>query len=558
MDHEDSAILRRELLTGAALTGASLTLLSTSAATAAEPIATAQFPALSTPKDEIVTTRSGRVRGYIQAGIHNFKGIPYGAPTGGTARWMPPAPVKPWAGVFPAIAYGQTCPIGTNAQWVQPEYKFLLQWDNGIAGEDCLALNVWTPAINDRRRRPVMVWLHGGGFSGGSAQELPSYDGLKLAKRGDVVVVSINHRLNIFGFLDLSGLGGADYADSGNVGMLDVVQALRWVQDNIEGFGGDPDNVTIFGQSGGGSKVTALISSPAARGLFKRGIVQSGGSFGRWSKPDASRRVAEAVLTELAMSKPDMSRLAETRAVDLVAALDRAGAKLRASGAMAAIGPVANGRFLPADNSLAPEIGTIPMIIGSNATESTVSLSDTTVETMNFPDLAQRLEKAFPGHGQTLLDVYRRARPNARPADIWASAGSWRFARAGSIRQIEQRLTLGGNAPTYRYEFAWETPALDGRPRAYHCSELPFVFNNVDRTPASAAGGPQAVALGQRMADAWIAFARSGNPNHEGIPSWEPVSNNHWPTLVFDSAMSLRDDKRTAEINALRAAAPDA
>jgi para-nitrobenzyl esterase len=556
---EQDGIRRREVLGSVGLIGAGMaglgagTLSAAPALAAQDPAANSQFPPIATPKNEIVTTRDGRVRGYVQAGIHTFKGIPYAAPTAGAARWLPPQPVKPWSGTLPAIAWGPTCPIGENGQWKQPEYKFLLQWDNGIPGEDCLVLNVWTPAINDRRKRPVMFWLHGGGFSGGSAQELPAYDGANLAKRGDVVVVSINHRLNAFGFLDLAGIGGVDYADSGNAGMLDVVQALRWVRDNVAGFGGDPDNVTIFGQSGGGSKVTALASSPMARGLFKRGIVQSGGGFGRWTKPEDSKRVAEAVLDELGMSRFDAAKLGAVRPVDLVAAMDRAGAKLRANGQPAGMGPVANGRFLPVGEGVPREIGDIPMIIGSNATERTVAISEPEVENLSQAELRQRLEKAYPGHGDAIVRAYQQTRPGVRPVEVWASAASWTFARSGSVRQLEQRMALGGTAPTYRYEFGWRTPVLDGRPRAYHCSELPFVFNNVDRTPPSAAGGAPAMALGRRMADAWIAFARSGNPNHAGIPDWRPVSKEAWPTMVFDTRSSVRDDLRSPEILALRA-----
>ncbi|MEN3747401.1 carboxylesterase family protein [Sphingomonas sp. HF-S3] len=510
-----------------------------------------------TPAQDVVPTRWGPVRGYRLGRIHSFKGIPYAGDTGGAARFLPPADPKPWTAPFGAIAYGPTCPQGENRQWKMPEFNFLLQWDNGLTGEDCLCLNVWTPAIKDNGKRPVMVWMHGGGFSGGSAQELPAYDGANLAERGDVVVVSVNHRLNAFGFLNLAHVGGDAYALSGNAGMLDIVKALEWVRDNIAGFGGDPGNVTIFGQSGGGSKVTALMSSPAARGLFRRAIVQSGGGFGRWSTPEASQRSADAVLAELSIGKFSREALAKVRAVDLVEAMGRAGEKMRAAGQPFGMGPVADGQFIVRDTGAPGLSRDIPMIIGANATERTVALWDPNNENMTEDQLRAQLEKEFPGHGARLLQVFRARRPNAKPIDIYALAASWTFAGGSTARQVHQRnAQAAGAAPTYRYEFAWYTPALDGRPRAYHCAELPFVFNNAERTNASAAGGAEAITLAHRMTDAWIAFARTGNPNHKGIPRWEPTSAERWPTMVFDAKVSVRDDRQSTELLALEATAP--
>ena len=332
MNANDWALSRRGMLTATGLAGVSAAFAPAPAFAGTQQMPQSETGGISTPSDAVVATRSGRVRGYRFGPVLSFKGIPYAATSGGAARFLPPQPVSPWEATFPALAYGPTCPQGENGQWKLPEFKFLLQWDNGITGEDCLCLNVWTPSINDGEKRPVMVWLHGGGFTGGSAQELPAYDGANLAAAGEVVVVSVNHRLNTFGFLNLAHVGGDDYAQSGNAGMLDIVAALEWVRDNIAGFGGDASNVTVFGQSGGGSKVTALMSSPAARGLFHKAIVQSGGGFGRWATPEDSQRTADAVLQELGIDRFSAQAVAEIRSADIIAAAGRASAKLRAEG----------------------------------------------------------------------------------------------------------------------------------------------------------------------------------------------------------------------------------
>jgi para-nitrobenzyl esterase len=240
---------------------------------------------VTTPASAIVETAAGKVRGYVRNGIVTFKGIPYAASTAGEARFLPPAPITPWTHVRASMSYGPVCPQPVRGGWASDRLAFLYDWDDGYAGEDCLRLNVWTPAVNDRGKRPVMVWLHGGGYEAGSSQELPSYDGENLSRRGDVVVVSLNHRLNVFGFLDMAAVGGEKYARSVNVGMLDIVSALQWVRDNVGRFGGDPANVTVFGQSGGGAKVSTLMAMPAAKGLFhnrqRSAAADSGAAPGR-------------------------------------------------------------------------------------------------------------------------------------------------------------------------------------------------------------------------------------------------------------------------------------
>ena len=269
---------RREFLSGAA----QLAGVSAAAAAGAPGVAlgavreSAGKSAITTPANAIVETSAGKVRGYVRNGIFTFKGIPYAGTTAGDARFLPPAPVTPWTQVRASMSYGPVCPQPVRGGWASDRLAFLFDWDDGHPGEDCLRLNVWTPIADDRSKRPVMVWLHGGGYEAGSSQELPSYDGENLSRRGDVVVVSVNHRLNVFGYLNMAAIGGEKYARSVNVGMLDIVAALHWVRDNVGRFGGDPANVTIFGQSGGGAKVSTLMAMPAAKGLFHKAIVQSG------------------------------------------------------------------------------------------------------------------------------------------------------------------------------------------------------------------------------------------------------------------------------------------
>ena len=272
---------------------------------------------VETPAGSIVETSAGKVRGFVRNGIFTFKGIPYGATTAGEARFQPPAPPAPWTQVRSSMSYGPVCPQPVRTGWASDRVAFLYDWDDGYPGEDCLRLNVWTPAAGERGKRPVMVWLHGGGYEAGSSQELPSYDGENLSRRGDVVVVSVNHRLNVFGYLNMAAVGGEKYARSVNVGMLDIVAALQWVRDNVGRFGGDPSNVTVFGQSGGGAKVSTLMAMPSAQGLFHKAIVQSGSQL-RLASADASAAQAAAVLKELQTQGVGIEQFGRVPAVRLV------------------------------------------------------------------------------------------------------------------------------------------------------------------------------------------------------------------------------------------------
>src|SRR5579862_5659815 len=310
-----NGIQRRDFLKGAAvLAGVStapplLTAESARAATASPAATPGHCNTLIVASNEnaIVETTAGKVRGFTRNGINTFLGIPYAASTAGKARYQPPAKLAPWSGLRSSMQYGFVSPQEPRAGWSNDEVAWMFDWDDGRPGEDCLRVNLWTPGVNDNKKRPVMVWLHGGGFSAGSGQELKSYDGENLSRRGDVVVLSLNHRLNALGFLDLSRFGQR-YQSSGNVGMLDIVAALEWVRDNIAGFGGDATRVTIFGQSGGGGKVGALMGMPSAGGLFHRAIVESG-SMLRFATPERAQAVSDLVVAELALSAANIDQI---------------------------------------------------------------------------------------------------------------------------------------------------------------------------------------------------------------------------------------------------------
>lgn len=552
---------RRAMLTGAAFAVGGLSLPLLPDAAVARDTAGARPPG----GGETVTagtgiaeaqTRYGKIAGYRARGIFAFKGVPYGDTTGGANRFLPPRPPKPWTGVRSTRSYGLVAPQDKGNGRLNDDEAFLFQWNDSVEGEDCLRLNVWTPGIADKARRPVMVWLHGGGFAAGSGNDLPAFDGHNLAKRGDVVVVTLNHRLNLLGFLDLSAHGSA-YAQSGNVGMLDIVAALAWVRDNIANFGGDPKCVTIFGQSGGGAKVSMLMGMPAAKGLFHRAIVQSG-SFLVSTPQEKSRRLADLTLRELGISGDPITRLQTMPYADLVRASNAVMARenrpmgpvfdpRRLAGNLG-FGPVIDGDVLPA-TPFAPDAPAItadvPMIIGTTRNEFATAINHPEYEAMTLDDLRGRLGAMFPGRAEAVLAAFRARTPHASPFDLWSRIAS-APVRAAAIRQATSKAAQR-RAPAYLYWFEWQTKVLDGRPRAFHCAEIPFVFANAERCDHMTGGGPRAAALEARIADAWIAFARTGNPNHAGLPAWHPYDATTQATMLFDDRCRLAEGIDRAE-----------
>ena len=487
--------------------------------------------------DVVVETTAGQVRGAVEDGVHVFKGIPYGAPTGGPNRFRAPQPPAAWTGVRDALAYGPSAP----------------QNRGGAVGgdEDCLVLNVWTRGLDDGGRRPVMVWLHGGGFRSGSGSS-PLYDGVNLANRGDVVVVTINHRLNVFGYLELGELVGGAFADAGNAGMLDIIQALAWVRDNIARFGGDPATVTIFGESGGGRKVSTLLAMPDARGLFHRAIIQSGPGL-HLQPRDKSTELAVALFRELGLAPTRIAALQELPMERVLAAYATVEGRLdglaRQKGVFEQHGfvPTVGVPALPgyAFDPVATEVSAdVPILIGSNRHEMALfSRNDPAIHerTLTEAQLRERVEVMVGGAADRVLDVYARAWPDAPPAVRWILIASDRTYRFDSIT-LAQRKAAAGRAPVHMYLFAWETPVEGGRLLSHHALEISFVFDNTSRAPGMSGGGPAAAALAAKMSEAWIAFARTGDPNTPNLPAWPAYEAATRATMVFDDEPAVVND----------------
>jgi para-nitrobenzyl esterase len=503
------------------------------------------------PPNITVETHRGKVRGTVDDGVKVFKGIPYAATTDGLNRFRPPKPAKTWPDVRDAIAYGPMCP-----QVGQERGSYTASWTyDKDASEDCLVLNVWTPVLHDQRRRPVMVWLHGGGFSAGSGSR-NVFEGTRLCQRGDVVVVTLNHRLSVFGFLYLSHLGGAEYAESGNLGMLDLVAALHWVHDNISAFGGDPGNVTIFGQSGGAAKVSVLMAMPQARGLFHKAIVESGSQLDGLT-PDEATKNALTFLAAVGVKPTELSRLAKLPTDALVAGLTKV---MGAPGPKPNYSPVVDGMVLPAGpwqpDGPAVSAG-VPMIVGSVRTETTALLGANHPEyfALDEASLPRSLVGWLPDREiPRIIAGFRRLMPSASASDLFFAITTDRRVRQQAWAQAERKAAQGG-APVWLYELDWATPVDGGKWGSPHSLDLAFVFDNVAKSEAMVGSGPEAQGLADQMSSAWIAFARNGNPNASGVPNWPPFSPGERATMVFNTQSRVVNDFRGEE-RALLASLP--
>jgi para-nitrobenzyl esterase len=558
----DGGLRRRSFLDGIAALGAGV------AGAALLPQTASAQPAAGAPTNLVIAsdpatvaeTTAGNIRGCRRNGIYTFKGVPYGAPTSGARRFMPPVKPAPWKGIRNALQYGRVCPTHDAAHTStdggnlanSDEDQFLLHRGPAVTvpGEDCLRLNIWTPEIKGSHRRPVMVYMHGGGFSGGNGHDLLSYDGENFARHHDVVVVTHNHRLNVFGYLNLAEMGGQDFANSANVGMLDLVAVLEWVRDNIATFGGDPQNVTIFGQSGGGGKVIALMAMPSAKGLFHRAIVQSG-PYLKMLSATYSARIADLTMRELGLSRPQLTELQKISVDRLLGAATEALKKMPAPAVSrlrqvfgeTGWGPTVDGHVLPRHpfDPDAPQVSAaVPLLTGTNLHEFVSGVDQPDCYNMTLAEVDRQVREAFGDRAAPIIDAFRRMYPSEKPFDLYATIAAAPVRRC-AFEQALRKAALG-SAPAYAYIYSWRTPMLNDRPGSFHASEIAFAFDNADICDHYSGGTPQAMALSSQMSGAWANFARTGNPNHAGLPPWPAYTAKQRATMYFDTPCQLRND----------------
>jgi para-nitrobenzyl esterase len=501
----------------------------------------------------LTQTEYGQVRGYVLRDIHYFLGMPYGADTSGANRFMPPQKPKPWTDVFPALWWGDSAPQNMEHRYANRFASFRDHWNYGDVSEDCLRINVFTPAVNDGKKRPVLFWIHGGGFVNGNGIEQDGYNGENFARFADVVFCSINHRLGPLGFCNLAGVGGEKFAASGNVGMLDIVAALEWVRDNIANFGGDPGNVTIMGQSGGGAKVCVLTAMPCAKGLFHKAVVLSGAARKSGDKA-YSESLGAAVVKEAGLTPDDLSKLQSmdwkefyaiaTRAQQAIAR--QAGPGGGPGGMMRGFSPVVDGKILPQhpyDPEPAPTAADVPMIISSVENEQSPSWDDSSLESITLEQVVEKLKARAgfgPGFGdraQAVVEAYAKAFPGRKPVEIWSLASSNRQGVV-ALADVKSRQP----APVYVDWFTWQPPLFSNRMRAFHCVDICFWFYNTDVMLSHTGGGPRPRALSAKMAGALLQFMKTGNPNAAGLPNWPKYSAASGETMIFDDSCVVKND----------------
>jgi para-nitrobenzyl esterase len=478
-------------------------------------------------------TTHGKVQGIVNAGISEFKAIPYGAPSGGKNRFMPPRRPANWAGVRDCIGYGQISPQ-TPAD-LRSDYAQLIMWDRHLAfglSEDVLHLNVWTPGV-DAAKRAVLVSFHGGGWATGSGNG-PMYDGANLARFGDVVVVTVNHRLASFGYTHLAALGApSEFAHAGVCGVMDMVAALEWVRDNIAAFGGDPGRVMIFGQSGGGAKTSTLLATPSAKGLFHRAAVQSGSAL-RLQTEEQAAKSAELLLAQLGLNRSNITDIQTVPWERLLAA------QTAATGATFV--PVIGGEVLPHhpfEPGAPPESADVPVIISTTLEDAALRLTNFDLDETGLHAL---LDKAYPGKADAIAALYRGADPKKSPYLLQAQVLTDAGGRRNAILQGERKAALG-RAPAYMYIWEWATPAYDGKFGAVHGHDVDASFH-LYRSPIAGAGTRAGRAMCDRLASTWVAFAKTGDPNNERVPRWPAYDAAVRATMIFNDDMHVENDPR--------------
>jgi len=481
----------------------------------------------------VVATKYGKVRGYIDDGIYTFKGIPYAK----AERFMPPQAPDQWQDVRQCTLFGPAAMQPTRQTWKgQSNNNFGFQYNvEPMDEKNSFVVNVWSRGINDGKKRPVLVWLHGGVYATGSANEFPFYDGRSLALKGDIVVVSVNHRLNVLGYADLRGLGGK-YSESVNLGMQDLVVSLQWVRDNIDKFGGDPNSVTIVGQSGGGGKVTCLMAMPSAAGLFQRAIVESGSIFNP-GKSEDSKAYGLAFAAALGVNPQNADKLKDFTYQELVAAGQAASGTLRASGSnvRGGFGPTADGKYIlkGAIDTPAEFSKNVPLIIGTTLNEFNYNSRPP----QSLEQVKATLARKYSAENvEKYIALYKEAYPgDVAPQHLLTFDTQF---RQGALKQAIAKSKQGG-APVYAYLFRWQSPVNDGSVGAGHGMELPFIFNNIALARPLTGGGKEAYVLADKISSAWINFTKTGNPNGKGAPKWEPYNPGSGATMIFDNTCKM-------------------
>jgi len=469
-------------------------------------------------------------------GIKIFRGIPYGADTSSKNRFMPPRKPTAWSGTRSHIGYGQIAP--QTASGYRSDYAQLIQWDKHIGtggmGEDCLSLNVWTPGVNDGGKRAVLVSFHGGGWATGSGNG-PMYDGGQLALLGDVVVVTVNHRLASFGYTHLSAVGAPDdFKFAGVCGVMDMVLSLEWVRDNIAAFGGDPSRVMIFGQSGGGSKTSTLLATPAAKGLFHRAVVQSGSTLRLLSEADAEKS-ADRLLKTLEIPR---NRIADIQRIPWEELLE---AQAKAGGAFT---PVMDGRYLPHhpfDPVAPPESRDVPLIISTTLEDAALRLTNWELSEAGLTAL---LNERYKGKAVEILELYRPATSGKTPYLVQAQVFTDNQVRSRAIAQAERKAAQGG-AGVWMYIWEWATPAFEGKLGAVHGHDVDASFN-LYRNGICGTGEKTGRLMSRRLASTFVAFAKTGNPDNDQIPHWAAYDDQTRATMIFDANTRVVNDPRSA------------
>ncbi len=497
----------------------------------------------------IANTQYGKVQGFILRGIYHYRGIPYGADTSGANRFMPPQKPEAWDGVKPAVWWSDSAPQIMDGRYDNAWYSYADHWNYDAVSEDCLRLNVWTPAINDGGGRPVIVWLHGGGYRNGNAIEQDGYAGENLSRKGNVVFVSINHRLGPIGFSDLSGVGGSKYKSSGNVGALDMVAAMEWVRNNIANFGGDPGNVTIIGQSGGGAKVCTLMGMPAAEGLFHKAVPLSGSTVQAMDQK-VSRGIGEYILKEAGLNANQIDKLQEMPWKDYLLLANRAQAKYVEENGGGGFGrgfaPVADGLHIPQGQYFSDANGLssdVPMLICSTFHEWGASRTVPELEDISRERAIEMLSERAGFRGGLgekageVYDGYARAFPDKKPIEIMTLVASNRQGLVNTANAKSKQ-----PAPVYVAWFGWEPPMFNGRMRAFHCLDICFWFANTDLMITHTGGGIRPRMLSEQMSTALLQFMRTGNPNTELLPEWPVYSPENGETMVLNDVSTVAND----------------